>query len=52
MTILTVLIPLSLFFGLLGLAAFVWALRKGQFEDPKGDGQRILTSDYDDRPKE
>ena len=27
-----------------GLAAFVWALRSGQFDDPKGDAARILTN--------
>ena len=30
------LIPVALFLGLLGLAAFLWALRSGQFEDLEG----------------
>lgn len=51
MEILTILIPVSLVLGGLGLAAFFWALRKGQFDDPQGDANRILTKDYDDRPK-
>jgi cbb3-type cytochrome oxidase maturation protein len=51
MEILTILIPISLFLGGIGLAAFFWALRKGQFDDPQGDANRILTTDYDDRPK-
>jgi cbb3-type cytochrome oxidase maturation protein len=51
MEILTILIPVSLFLGGIGLAAFFWALKKGQFDDPQGDANRILTTDYDDRPK-
>ncbi|MCS6780319.1 MAG: cbb3-type cytochrome oxidase assembly protein CcoS [Geminicoccaceae bacterium] len=39
------LIPIALFLGLLGLAAFVWALRSGQFEDLDGAAQRILLDD-------
>ena len=41
------LIPIALFLGLLGLAAFVWALRSGQFEDLDGAAGRIL---FDDEP--
>ena len=33
MTGLGLLIPIALFLGLLGLAAFFWALRDGQFDD-------------------
>ncbi len=39
------LIPAALFLGLLGLAAFVWALKKGQFEDLDGAAMRILLDD-------
>ncbi len=42
---LIVLIPVALALGLLGLAAFLWALRSGQFEDLDGAANRIL---YDD----
>jgi cbb3-type cytochrome oxidase maturation protein len=52
MDVLGILIPVSLFLGLVGLAAFFWMLRKGQFEDPEGDANRILNDDYEDRPKE
>lgn len=47
------LIPVALFLGLLGLAAFVWALRTGQFEDLDGAAQRILLDEDEpeDRPK-
>ncbi len=51
MDVLVILIPASLFLGLLGLAAFVWTLRKGMYDDPDGDGQRILDPRYDDKPK-
>jgi cbb3-type cytochrome oxidase maturation protein len=39
---LAVLIPIALALGLLGLAAFFWALRNGQFDDPDGSANRIL----------
>jgi len=43
MTHLLFLIPLSIGMGLIGLAAFFWALHNNQFEDPQGDAARILT---------
>ena len=51
MEILSILIPVSLFLGGIGLVAFFWAMRSRQFEDPVGDANRILTKDWDDRPK-
>ena len=39
---LAVLIPIALFLGLTGLAAFFWAMRGGQFEDMDGAAARIL----------
>jgi cbb3-type cytochrome oxidase maturation protein len=42
MNILLFLIPLALFLGLLGLAAFIWSLKSGQYDDLKGAAQRIL----------
>ncbi len=51
MEVLAILIPVSLFLGLLGLGAFVWTLRKGMYDDPDGDSQRILDTRYDDKPK-
>jgi cbb3-type cytochrome oxidase maturation protein len=41
------LIPTALCLGLLGLAAFMWAMRSGQFEDLEGAGERILFDDED-----
>jgi cbb3-type cytochrome oxidase maturation protein len=51
MNVLAYLIPVSLFLGAIGLAAFVWSLRTRQYDDPEGDANRILNSDWDDRPK-
>ncbi|MAI89583.1 cbb3-type cytochrome oxidase assembly protein CcoS [Ponticaulis sp.] len=42
MTALLFLIPVALFMGLMGLAAFLWSLRSGQFDDPQGAAERIL----------
>lgn len=51
MEILTILIPASLILGGIGLLAFVWSLKARQYDDPEGDARRILTRDWDDRPK-
>lgn len=51
MDILTWLIPVSLILGGIGLAAFFWALRSKQFDDPQGDAARILKPDWEDLPK-
>lgn len=48
MTGLALLIPVALGLGMLGLAAFFWAMRKGQFEDLDGAAQRILINDEED----
>lgn len=42
MTALLVLVPLSLGMGLIGLGAFFWAMRRGQFEDPEGNAWRVI----------
>jgi len=42
MTVLGLLIPIALGLGLLGLAAFIWASRSGQFEDLDGPAMRVL----------
>ena len=45
MTALIFLIPIALLLGAAGLAAFLWALKSGQFDDPDGAAQRILLDD-------
>ncbi len=42
MTGLALLIPIALLMGLIGLVAFFWALRNGQFDDFDGAAARIL----------
>jgi cbb3-type cytochrome oxidase maturation protein len=44
---LALLIPLALGLGLCGLAAFFWAVKSGQFDDPDGAALRILIDDED-----
>ena len=50
LTNLAFLIPVALFLGGLGLGAFVWALRSGQYEDIDGAAERILLDDVEARP--
>ena len=42
MDILLILIPLALLIVLVGVLAFVWALKNNQYNDLEGDAQRIL----------
>ncbi len=54
MSALIYLIPIALVLGGAGLAAFFWALKSGQFEDPDGAAARILLDDdleEDEEPK-
>ena len=46
MSHLVFLIPIALGLGLLGLVAFVWSLKNGQYDDLDGAAERIL----DDQP--
>ena len=39
------LIPLALLMGLVGLGAFFWSLRSGQYDDLDGAAVRILIED-------
>lgn len=50
MTMLVYLIPVALFLGLLGLGAFLWALRSGQYEDLDGAASRILFDEAEGDP--
>ncbi|MHA1598278.1 MAG: cbb3-type cytochrome oxidase assembly protein CcoS [Alphaproteobacteria bacterium] len=47
MDILIYLIPIALLLGLIGLAAFLWSLKSGQFDDMDGAANRILFDDDD-----
>ena len=45
MNVLVYLIPMALGLGLLGLFAFLWALRSGQYSDVDGAAERVLLDD-------
>lgn len=47
---LMILIPIALLLGAVGLVAFLWALRSGQFDDLDGAAVRMLGDD--DAPRE
>ncbi|MCE5973664.1 cbb3-type cytochrome oxidase assembly protein CcoS [Sinirhodobacter sp. WL0062] len=51
MGVIAFLIPISLILGGLGLLAFFWSVKARQYEDPKGDSERILSDEFDDHPK-
>ena len=42
---LLVLIPIALGLGFVGLLAFIWNLKAGQYEDLDGAAERILADD-------
>ncbi|MBO3760518.1 cbb3-type cytochrome oxidase assembly protein CcoS [Ciceribacter sp. L1K23] len=50
MNMLIYLIPIALFLGGLGLFAFLWSLKSGQYDDLEGAAWRVL-DDGDDRPQ-
>lgn len=52
MNVLVYLIPISVFLGGMGLLFFVYTVRSRQYEDPEGDARRILSGEYDDKPKQ
>ena len=45
MSALLYLIPITLTISAIALAGFFWALRNDQFDDPKGNAERILRDD-------
>lgn len=49
MDILYLLIPLAVVIMVIAVAAFMWAVRSGQYEDLEGPAHRILMDDDDPR---
>jgi cbb3-type cytochrome oxidase maturation protein len=45
MDVLLFLVPLALVLSTIGLIAFFWALKSGQFDDLQGAAERILYTD-------
>ncbi len=52
MDIIALLIPIALFLGLVGLVAFFWSMRSGQFDDLDGAALRALRNDDGTMPGE
>jgi cbb3-type cytochrome oxidase maturation protein len=50
MTALAWLVPIALGLGGLGLAAFLWCLRSGQYDDLEGAAWRALDDETDAAP--
>jgi cbb3-type cytochrome oxidase maturation protein len=48
MEVLVYLVPMALGLGLLGLAAFMWSLKSGQFDDLEGAAWRAIQDDDED----
>ena len=51
MEVLVILVPLALGLGLIGLAAFLWSLKSGQYEDLEGAAWRAIADDEPVREK-
>lgn len=49
MSILLYMIPLALVLGMIGLIAFIWSLKAGQYDDLDGAAYRILIDDEDEK---
>jgi cbb3-type cytochrome oxidase maturation protein len=45
MEVLIYLVPMALLLGLSGLAAFMWSLKNGQYDDVQGAALRMLSDD-------
>ncbi|SCY72023.1 cbb3-type cytochrome oxidase assembly protein CcoS [Microvirga guangxiensis] len=45
MEVLIYLVPVALLLGLTGLAAFLWSLKDGQYDDVEGAALRVLKDD-------
>lgn len=47
MEVIYALIPGMLFIGLILVGILIWAVKRGQYDDLDGDGQRLLMDDDD-----
>jgi cbb3-type cytochrome oxidase maturation protein len=47
MSVVYVLLPVAALLGAAGVAAFIWAVRRGQFDDLDTPAVRILHDDQD-----
>ena len=44
------MVPIALAMGAVGLAAFLWSMHNGQYDDLDGAAERVLLGAEDDRP--
>ncbi|OBS08195.1 cbb3-type cytochrome oxidase assembly protein CcoS [Acidihalobacter prosperus] len=49
MTILYLLLPIAVLLAIIAIAAFLWTVRSGQYDDLEGPPQRMLMDDDDPR---
>jgi cbb3-type cytochrome oxidase maturation protein len=45
MEVMVILVPLALGLGLIGLLAFLWSLKSGQYDDLEGAAWRAISDD-------
>jgi cbb3-type cytochrome oxidase maturation protein len=50
MSYLVWLVPIALGMGIVGLIAFLWSMRSGQYEDLDGAAERVLLADAAETP--
>ena len=50
MTYVAWLVPIALGMGLVGLMAFLWSLKSGQYDDLDGAAERVLLADMAEGP--
>jgi cbb3-type cytochrome oxidase maturation protein len=50
MSYLVWLVPIALGMGIVGLTAFLWSMRTGQYEDLDGAAERVLLADAAETP--
>lgn len=50
MTAILFLMPIAICLGVAALAAFIWTLKSGQYDDLDGAAQRVLLQDDEDEP--
>ncbi len=48
MSLILVLVPISILMGAVGLGAFLWSMKDGQYEDLDGAAVRVLLDDEDE----
>lgn len=51
MSIIYVLIPVAMIFTIIAVALFIWAARRGQFDDLDRHGRSVLYDDARPQPK-